>query len=190
MTGATMRRTFLMAICGLAALATSAATGAVAASSQAADFTVRGSSQTVLVLRMFQPQITLATARGHAVLLPRRIRPGLRPVHGEGISTTTGYTFTIAAGPSSFVCGQANACTIVTFDAQPTQPLVGTRVRLAKGRVGAYTPMHCGASCADPSLSWNERGMTYTISGAIGTPRHMKLPLVAAANSAILAGPR
>lgn len=185
-----MRRISMLVTGGCAALLATVVTAATATSARVEEFTVRESSRTVLVLRLLRPQVTLATARGHAVLLPRRIRPGLRPVHGEGVSTASGYTFTIAAGPSSFVCGQANACTILTFDAQPTQPLVGTRVPLAKGRVGAYIPMHCGASCADPSLSWNERGMTYTISGAIGTPHHMKIPLVAAANAAIIAGPR
>jgi hypothetical protein len=185
-----MTRTHMCVLGGLAGIAAIGVTGAAATPSQTSGFVIRETTRTVLVLRLLRPQITLATARGHAVLLPRRIRPGLRPVHGEGSSTATGYIFTIAGGPPSFRCLGANACTLVTFEAHPEQPLVGTRVRLARGRVGAYTPMHCGASCADPSLSWNERGMTYTIWGAIGTPRHMKIPLVAAANAAIVAGPR
>lgn len=155
-----------------------------------ADAGIRDSNASVLVLRLLGPQVGTAKAHGLPVLLPRRIRPGVRPVHGEGSASNSGYTFTIAGGPASSHCGGANACTILIFDAVPAHPLVGTTVALSRGRVGAYTPMSCGASCSDPSLSWNERGFTYTISGAIGTPHHMRIPLVQAANRAIIAGPR
>lgn len=172
-----------MAVTVLAtAVAGMAGTGAMGAA-------VKPGVHAVVVLKVLRTQIATARSSGVPVLLPRRVRPGYVPVHGEGSATADGYSFSIAAG-RGYVCGQANACTLVIFDAVRAHRNVGRRVRLARGRTGYYTPMRCGASCADPSLSWNERGFTYTITGVLGPAGRFRTPLVVAANMAIAGGPR
>lgn len=173
---------------GLACVVGGVASGSAAADSIEPKFAP--SNRQVNVLRLLSSQIADARAKSHPVLLPRLMRPGYRPVHGEGASRASGYTFTIAGGVG-FTCAGANACTLVIFDAVAESGTPsGTPVRLAKGRMGYYTPMSCGASCSKPVLAWNERGMTYSISGALGRRGYFKLPLMRAANQAIVAGPR
>ena len=70
-----MTRTHMCVLGGLAGIAAIGVTGAAATPSQTSGFVIRETTRTVLVLRLLRPQITLATARGHAVLLPLRIRP-------------------------------------------------------------------------------------------------------------------
>ena len=61
---------------------------------------------------------------------------------------------------------------------------------LAKGRQGRYQPLSCGASCSPPSISWKERGVTYTIQAKVVGKQTDRALLVKMANEAIRQGPR
>lgn len=98
------------------------------------------------------------------------------------------YALGVSAAPD---CGGANACFAASFSAQKGgHPFGRGKVTLAKGRKGRYQPLSCGASCSPPSISWKERGMTYTIQAkVVGRPSDRAL-LVKMANEAIRRGPR
>jgi hypothetical protein len=84
-------------------------------------------------------------------------------------------------------CHEATACFIASFFAQrgmaPDPDL--RRVDLARGIVGRYRPIRCGASCAAAAVQWRQGGVAYEIQYK-GKRRQM----VRLANSAINAGPR
>ena len=61
---------------------------------------------------------------------------------------------------------------------------------LANGRNGRFQPMGCGASCSPPSISWKERGVTYTIQAKVIGKQSDRALLVKMANEAIRQGPR
>ena len=47
------------------------------------------------------------------------------------------------------------------------KPFGRRKVTLTKGRKGRYQPLSCGGSCSPPSISWKERGVTYTIQAKV-----------------------
>jgi len=69
------------------------------------------------------------------------------------------------------------------------RPFGRSAVRLARGVVGRYQPLSCGASCAAPSISFKLDGVTYSYSveDPAGRP---KAALIAMADQAIRYGPR
>jgi hypothetical protein len=126
-------------------------------------------------------------AGGVPVLLPDRLAFPPRGMRGQGGPTPSGYSMTIGAAG----CGGANACTVARFDADTSvAPQGRRRVRLARGRVGRFTPLSCGASCAPARIEWRQAGTTYLIAAKVGGPRTERIFLVRMANQAILAGPR
>jgi hypothetical protein len=66
-------------------------------------------------------------------------------------------------------------------------------VRLSRGLVGYFSPVSCGGSCAPANLWWEENRILYQIqlelSSSVSETDQQKV-IIAAANSAILAGPR
>ncbi len=88
-------------------------------------------------------------------------------------------------------CGGATACFIAAFEGRRGGTPAGPRrVTLAKGRVGRFTPVTCGASCSPPSIAWRERGATYSIQAKVGTEATEVDVFRRMANSAIRKGPR
>jgi hypothetical protein len=88
-------------------------------------------------------------------------------------------------------CGGATACFIASFEGRKGGTPSGPRkVTLAKGRVGRFRPVTCGASCSPPSISWKERGATYAIQAKVGTETTEVDVFRRMANSAIRRGPR
>ncbi len=123
------------------------------------------------------------------VLLPTTmvLDASRRPVT-EGGRTRYGYSLRLVGAPG---CNGGGACTLARFTASGGQKVSGQRVPLRGGKVGYYKPMRCGASCAKPSIQWRELGFTFTIEAAVlGTPAVQRTNLMAAANQAIVAGPR
>jgi hypothetical protein len=98
------------------------------------------------------------------------------------------YALGVAAAPD---CGGAGACFAASFSAEKGgRPFGKGRATLAKGRKGRFQPMGCGASCSPPSISWKERGVTYTIQAKVLGRQSDRALLVRMANEAIRRGPR
>ena len=120
------------------------------------------------------------------ILLPERM-PDL---FDEYFPTAEGhrrrYAFEVGAAPG---CGGSTACFVADFSARKGgRPFGKRRVTLARGRVGWFQPISCGASCSPPSMSWKERGATYDLQAKLeGGGRRT---LTRMANSAIRQGPR
>jgi hypothetical protein len=124
----------------------------------------------------------------HPVLLPSRMPSEQAQLYPSGGRVRGGYALSLAAVPD---CGGANACFVATFTAERGGEALGrTRVRLANGRRGWFTPTGCGASCSPPQIQWRERGYTYTIQARVGTQQTERREIVRLANSAIINGPR
>lgn len=143
---------------------------------------------TVRVPSLFAKQVDAISARGIPVRLPSTLVVDVPRVYRQGGLISGGYALSIAAVPG---CGSANACTVATLSAERGRQPSGTqRVALRGGVIGRYRPMSCGASCADPTIEWRQDGYTYSIAASLGAPKDQRYRLMAAANQAIVAGPR
>ena len=71
------------------------------------------------------------------------------------------------------------------------RPFGRRRLTLANGRKGRFEPLSCGASCSPPSISWRERGATFSIQANVSVEGVSDRRLFKRmANSAIRNGPR
>jgi len=123
-----------------------------------------------------------------AVLMPDAMPTEIDPLYADGFASRKAYFLDLAGVPD---CGQATAC----FEAEISGQKGGTpfgfkAVKLAKGRHGRFKPLTCGGSCSPPSISWKERGATYTIQANVGNKRTERRILVKMADEAIRRGPR
>ena len=126
-----------------------------------------------------------------AILLPRRLALDYDGrVYASGGGDRTSYDLSLAGAPG---CAGAGACFLASFGARRGSTVDFRRkVALRGGRSGFYKPLTCGGSCSPPIIQWRGRGNVYSIQakvlgrGEAGVQRVM----VAAANSAIGAGPR
>ena len=88
-------------------------------------------------------------------------------------------------------CNGANACFAADFRAEKGgKPFGRGKVTLTKGRKGRFQPLSCGGSCSPPSISWKERGVTYTIQAKVVGEKSDRQLLTKMANEAIRRGPR
>ena len=93
--------------------------------------------------------------------------------------------------------GNAGFAALFTAQANPNyepQELPNIRkVELSKGILGYFRPVSCGGSCAPANLWWKEDRVLYQIQLKLSSTvpeKDQQSVLAAAANSAILAGPR
>lgn len=93
--------------------------------------------------------------------------------------------------------GDAGFAALFMAQARPSyhaQELANVRkVRLAHGILGFFRPVSCGGSCAPANLWWEVGPVLYQIQFKLSptvNQRAQEEAIVAAANSAILAGPR
>jgi hypothetical protein len=132
------------------------------------------------------PKVTAKTRI--AVLLPDTMPTEARRLYPEHRQSKAGYTLSLGAVRH---CGEATACFEADFMGQKGGAPFGAKsVKLARGRHGRFQPLSCGASCSPPSVSWSERGATYTIQANVGNGKTERRILVAMANQAIRRGPR
>ena len=113
-----------------------------------------------------------------------------RSAWGDGDATGRGYSFTIATIRD---CGNASACFLAQFTGEEGGSFAfRRRVDLARGIVGRYKPLTCGASCSPPTVEWRQRGHLYRIQAKLGVAgrARQRRAMVRAANSAILSRPR
>lgn len=131
---------------------------------------------------------TVKTQTPLPVLLPNNFYSDFDPLYPYGGATKQSYDIGVAAAPD---CNGANACFAASFSGQKGgSPYGRGKVTLAKGRHGRYQPLGCGASCSPPSISWKERGVTYTIQAKVVGKQTDRALLVKMANEAITQGPR
>jgi hypothetical protein len=84
-------------------------------------------------------------------------------------------------------CGGATACFLAEFSGRRGgHPSFSHPVKLRGGVTGYYKPLSCGGSCSPPALQFLRSDVLYEIQAKV--PRG-KADLVAAANSALRAGP-
>jgi hypothetical protein len=91
------------------------------------------------------------------------------------------------AGFAAFFTGQADA------KYRPEELPNVKEVKLARGTKGFFWPVSCGGSCAPANLWWMDGGVLYQIQlklPATMSERDQENMIIAAANSAITAGPR
>ena len=141
------------------------------------------------VPQLLRKQIDRARTRsGVRVLVPSRITTSFQRLYPDGTATDGRYSLGLGAVRR---CNQATACFVAAFLAERGGKLAGgRRVELARGRVGRFTPLSCGASCAAPQVAWREHGVLYTVQAKIGTRRTERRRLVTLADSAIRHGAR
>jgi hypothetical protein len=122
------------------------------------------------------------------ILLPDNFYSDFDPLYPSGVGGKKSYSIGLAGAPD---CGGATACFAADFSAQKGgTPFGRGKVTLTKGRHGRFQPLSCGAPCSPPSISWKERGVTYSIQAkVVGKPTDRQL-LVKMANEAIRRGPR
>jgi hypothetical protein len=132
------------------------------------------------------PRVTAKTQL--AVLLPDTMPTEIDPLYPDSFATRRTYFLDLSGMPD---CGQATACFEAEFSGvKGGTPFGFKRVTLARGRHGRFKPLTCGASCSPPSISWKERGATYSIQANVGNKRTERRILVKMANEAIRRGPR
>jgi hypothetical protein len=132
---------------------------------------------------------TLPKVKAHTsvpILLPQQFPSDFRRVFPSGVGHRRSWSLGLGAIRK---CGGATACFVADFEGRRGGRASGrTKVALARGRTGWFTPLSCGASCSPPSISWHERHATFSIQANV--PNHDRRRLVAMANSAIRHGPR
>jgi hypothetical protein len=122
------------------------------------------------------------------ILLPDSMPTDARQLYPSGVGGKTSYSIGLAYAAD---CGGANACFAADFSAaKGGTPFGRGKVTLARGRHGRYQPLGCGASCSPPSISWSERGVTYSIQAKVVGAATDRQLLVRMANEAIRRGPR
>jgi hypothetical protein len=122
------------------------------------------------------------------ILLPQSMPDEFDEYHPTGFGRQRSWGLQLGAAEG---CGGATACFIASFEGRKGgTPFGQRRVKLARGRVGRFKPMSCGASCSPPSISWKERGATYSIQAKVATEQTEVRVFKRMANSAIRNGPR
>jgi len=168
-----------------AATATAAAT--VTAAAPAAPAATAATQPTLPSL--FAHQIAAIHRAPHAtpVLLPRSMPLDAARMFATGGAQRTGYDLEIGAVRH---CGGANACFVAGFTAARGGKVFGRRVTVKGATRAGFVHLSCGASCSPPQIDFVWHGVLYTIQANLKTKQTDRAALVAAAQSAITAGPR
>jgi hypothetical protein len=138
---------------------------------------------------LFASQIAAIKRDTHAppVLLPSSLGLEHSKYYASGGPSGSGYSLQLGAVKG---CGGANACFIADFLAMRGGRTFGTAVTIKGATKAAYAPGKCGASCAPASIDFVVGGVLYTFQASTLTSHHVEAALIAAARSAIAAGPR
>jgi hypothetical protein len=138
---------------------------------------------------LFARQITAINRAPHAppVLLPSSMPLDAKRMFATGGAHRTGYDLEIGAVRH---CGGANACFVAEFTAATGGKVFGKRVTVNGASRAGFEPLSCGASCSPPQIDFVVHGVLYTIQANLKTKQTDRAALIAAAQSAISAGPR
>ena len=123
------------------------------------------------------------------VLLPSRMTTEFKKLYSEGSGRPGRYEFEVGAVRH---CNQASACFVAVFSARRgAHRTAKTKIKLAEGRTGWFSPSRCGASCGSPTIEWFEdRNVLHRIEAKLGTRRTERAILKRLADSAIRNGAR
>lgn len=122
-----------------------------------------------------------------AVLLPASLAldaPHLFPSGGP-----SGHSYDLELGAARG-CGGADACFVASFTARRASTTFGRPVTVRGASRAGFEPLSCGASCSPPQIDFLVHGVRYAIQARLRTSRGDRATFVAAAESAIAAGPR
>jgi hypothetical protein len=141
---------------------------------------------------LFARQIAAINRAPHAppVLLPRSMPLDTKRMFvtgGVGGGRVSGYDLEVGAVAH---CGGANACFVAGFTAATGGKVFGTHVTVKGASRAGFLPLSCGASCSPPQIDFLWHGVLYTIQANLKTKQTDRATLIAAAQSAISAGPR
>jgi hypothetical protein len=134
-------------------------------------------------------QIRAVNRAKHApdVLLPRSLPLGAGRLYASGGPSGAGYALSIGAVRN---CGDADACFVAEFSAARAHTVFGRPVNVRGASKAGFFPLSCGASCSPPQIDFLIGGTRYTIQANLDTRHGDRRALIAAAESAISAGPR
>jgi hypothetical protein len=152
-----------------------------------APIAVAAAKPTLPSLFASQIQAIHRASRAPAVLLPRSMPLDARRMFATGGPDRSGYDLEIGAARD---CGGANACFVAGFTADRGAKVFGKHVTVKGASRAGFVPLSCGASCAPPQIDFVWRGVLYTIQANLRTSQSDRAALIAAAESAISAGPR
>jgi hypothetical protein len=138
---------------------------------------------------LFAHQISAIKRSGHAppVLLPGSMPLDTKRMFAGGGPEKSGYDLEIGAVRH---CGGANACFVAGFTAAKGAKVFGRRVTVKGAAQAGFLPLSCGASCSPPQIDFVWHGVLYTMQANLKTKQTDRAALIAAAQSAISAGPR
>jgi hypothetical protein len=161
----------------------------VAASAAAASAVAAPAGPTAPLPSLFAHEIHTINAAAHApaVLLPRSMPLDAKHLYAAGGPSGNSYDLSIGAVAH---CGGADACFVAAFGAVPSTKVFGRRVTVRGATRAAFEPLSCGASCSPPQIDFIVHGVRYTIQANLRTKQTDRAALIAAAQSAISAGPR
>jgi hypothetical protein len=125
--------------------------------------------------------------RAPAVLLPGSLGLDARHLFPSGGPSGRSYDLELGAVRG---CGGADACFVASFTAQRASTTFGRPVIVRGASRAGFEPLSCGASCSPPQIDFLVRGILYTIQARLRTSRGDRGIFIAAAESAIAAGPR
>jgi hypothetical protein len=129
-----------------------------------------------------------ADAKAPPVLLPRALPLDAKHLYPSGGPSGKRYDIEIGAVKN---CSGADACFVADFIAGPGTTVFGQRVTVTGATKAAFHPLSCGASCSPPQIMFIVHGTQYTIQANLKkTAKGDRGTLIAAAESAISAGPR
>ena len=128
-----------------------------------------------------------ADAKAPPVLLPRALALDAKHLYPSGGPSGKRYDIEIGAVKN---CSGADACFVADFIAGPGTTVFGQRVTVTGATKAAFHPLSCGASCSPPQIMFIVHGVRYTIQANLKTAKGDRAALIAAAASAIAAGPR
>lgn len=147
--------------------------------------------------RPFASVLPEIKAKSHIpILLPSKLAPPFVKAKHAVAEEASDERYSIAlyyelgigdAGFAAFFAAEA------TPNYEPDDLGDATRVTLAHGLVGFFRPVSCGGSCAPANIWWKQGATLYQIQ--LRLPSNLRAldqqrAMTAAANSAILAGPR
>jgi hypothetical protein len=138
---------------------------------------------------LFAHQITVIKRSAHPppVLLPGSMPLDAKRMFVSGGADKSGYDLEIGAVRH---CGGADACFVADFTAAKGAKVFGKRVTVKGASRAGFLPLSCGASCSPPQIDFVWHGVLYTIQANLKTKQTDRAALIAAAQSAISAGPR
>ena len=141
---------------------------------------------------LFARQIIAINRAPHAPpVLPPRSMPldakRMFATGGVGGGQVPGYDLQVGAVKH---CGGADACFVAAFTAATGSKVFGKRVTVKGASRAGFDPLSCGASCSPPQIDFVWHGVLYTIQANLKTKQTDRAALIAAAQSAISAGPR